>query len=128
MKQEIKPIEEIVSVLTADEQQLLKDTIKFGSWGDADYTFLKLDGTDDKETDTVTMFGYCTNDAKDGGHFAGRIVSTMFRSIYKKMCPCFHNTIGRYISHCRDWWGDGSGDMLFIRSEYVDAFEAWARQ
>lgn len=73
------------------------------------------------------MMGYCTNDAKKAGNFSGRKVSAMFRSIYKKLCPEFHYQIGRYISHCNDWWGDGSGDMLFIRSEYVDAFEEWAR-
>ena len=28
-----KEIENIVSVLTADEQQLLKDTINYGGWG-----------------------------------------------------------------------------------------------
>lgn len=120
----IQDVETIISILTDDEQQLLKDTIKFGSWGDADYTFLDDNGN----LETVMMWGYCTNDARDGGHFSGRIVSQMFRSIYKKMCPKNYNQIGHIISHCRDWWDDGSGDMLFIRSEYVDAFEAWARQ
>lgn len=120
----IQDVETIISILTDDEQQLLKDTIKFGSWGDADYTFLDDNGN----LETVMIWGYCTNDARDGGHFSGRIVSQMFRSIYKKMCPKNHHQIGHIISHCRDWWGDGSGDMLFIRSEYVDAFEAWAIQ
>jgi hypothetical protein len=32
MKNQISKIEEIVSVLTPDEQQLLKDTIKEGFW------------------------------------------------------------------------------------------------
>ena len=120
----IQDVETIVSILTDDEQQLLKDTIKFGSWGDADYMFLDDNGN----LETVMMWGYCTNDARDGGHFSGRIVSQMFRSIYKKMCPENYHQIGHVISHCCDWWGDGSGDMLFIRSEYVDAFDAWAIQ
>lgn len=121
MEQQVK---EIVSVLTTEEQQLLKDTIIYGSWGDADMEFLDKDGN----IETDSMFGYCTNDAKIGGHFSGRKISAMFRSMYKKLCPVNNNQIGRYISHCSDWWWDGSGDMLFIRYEYVDAFEKWARE
>ena len=34
--------------------------------------------------------------------------------------------MGRFISHCNDWWGDGSGDMLFIREGYHSVFEEWA--
>ena len=61
------------------------------------------------------------------GHFKGRVVATMFKSIYKKLCPACNNQVGRYISHCNDWWGDGSGDMLFIRTGYYRTFEEWAR-
>lgn len=124
MNATIQQVEEIVSVLTAEQQQLLKDTIRYGSWGDADYEFLAEKG----EIETVSMFGYCTNDAKLAGNFSGRKVSAMFRSIYKKLCPEHHNQIGRYISHCNDWWGDGSGDMLFIRTGYYQTFEEWARK
>lgn len=124
MEVTIKQIEEIVSVLTEDQQQLLKDTIIHGSWGDDENEFINEKG----EIETFNMMAYCTNDAKEAGNFSGRRISAMFRSIYKKLCPENHNQIGRYISHCNDWWGDGSGDMLFIRSEYVAAFETWARE
>lgn len=123
MKATIEQVQEIVSVLTTDEQQLLKDTIIFGGWGDSEMEFLDENGN----IETVYMYGYCTNDACQGGHFKGRVVSQMFRSMYKKLCPANHNQIGRYISHCNDWWGDGSGDMLFIRTGYYDTFEEWAR-
>lgn len=123
MKANIQQIQEIVSVLSNDEQQLLKDTINEGGWGDADMEFLDENG----KIETVSMFGYCTNDAHLAGHFKGRIVSAMFKSIYKKLCPEHNNQIGRYISHCNDWWGDGSGDMLFIRSSHYEAFEEWAK-
>ena len=122
MKATMQQVEEIVAVLTPGEQQLLKDTIRYGGWGDSCSEFLNDNG----EVETVTMYGYCTNDAKNGGHFSGRGVSSMFRSIYKKLCPEYHNQIGRYISHCNDWWGDGSGDMLFIREGYYPTFEEWA--
>lgn len=117
-------VKQIVSVLTDDEKQLLKDTINYGSWGDGDMEFLDDNGN----IETDGMMGYCTNDAKLGGHFKGCVVSTMFRSIYKKLCKGEHNKVGRYISHCNDWWCDGSGDMLFIRYAYSDAFEEWAKE
>lgn len=34
MKATVETIREIVKVLTADEQQLLKDTFLYGGWGD----------------------------------------------------------------------------------------------
>ena len=116
-----KLVETIESSLTKDEQQLLKDTIIHGSWGDGAYEFLDENGNEA----TFNMYGYYTNDAKSGGHFSGRQVSQMFRSIYKKMCP---KTIGEFISHCTDWWDDGSGDMLFVKGDYVDEIEKWARE
>lgn len=123
MKATIQQVEQIVSVLTDDEKQLLKDTINEGGWGDSDWEFLDESGN----VETVAMYGYCTNDAHLAGHFKGRIISSMFKSIYKKLCPACNNQVGRYISHCNDWWGDGSGDMLFIRTGYYRTFEEWAR-
>lgn len=122
MKTTIEQVKEIVSVLTAEQQQVLKDTINHGSWGNGDFEFLDEDG----EVETCSMWGYCTNDAKMGGHFSGRKISGLFRSIYSKLCPRYHE-VGRHISHCTDWWDDGSGDMLFVRYEYHNAFEEWAK-
>lgn len=125
----IEEVKKEVSVLTSDEQQLLKDTIIKGSWGDAEYDFLTSPTkVGNGNYEIVPMTGYCTNDAQRAGHFSGRKVSAMFRSIYRKMCPDNGNRIGHIISHCNDWWGDGSGDMLFIREGWDDAFEKWARE
>lgn len=119
----METIEIIISELTDDEKQLLKDTIRYGEWGDCDQEFL----SDKKEVYTAPCYGYCTNDAKCGGHFKGREISNMFRSIYRKLCTYnSKHQIGEYISHCNDWWGDGSGDMLFIKSPYDEAFMVWA--
>lgn len=118
----MKAIETIISALTDNEKQLLKDTIRYGAWGDCEQEFL----SEQKQVCTVPCYGYCTNDAKSGGHFKGREISNMFRSIYRKLCPHNRNQIGEYISHCNDWWGDGSGDMLFVKSPYDEALEAWA--
>lgn len=113
-------VEEIIAGLSDEQIQVLKDTINKGGWGDGDEEFLN----DNNETERDMMFGYCTNDAKNAGHFSGRKIAGLFRGIYAKLCP---NKVGHVISHCSDWWGDGTGDMMFIRSGYVDAFEAWAR-
>lgn len=110
------------SALTADEQQLLKDTIIYGAWGDTAMEFRNESG----EVETVYAWGYCTNDAHRGGHFKGRKVATMFRNIYKKLCPDSH--MGRYMAQCNDWWGDGSGDMLFLRGEFYDDYNKWANE
>ena len=120
--QEQKKLEQLLAGLTNDQQTLLKDTIKFGSWGDSDYEFL-IDG----KIETRSMYGYCTNDAKQGGHFSGRQVSAMFRSLYKGL-GLNKQGLGEYFSHNSDWWGDGSGDMMFIRYDAVDFMEDWARK
>lgn len=119
----IEDVKKIVSVLTDEQKQVLKDCINHGCWGDGEYEFLDENG----KVETVMMYGYCTNDAKNGGHFSGRKMSGLFRGIYHRLCSKdYGHKVGRVLSHCTDWWGDGSGDMLFIRNEYVDAFEQWA--
>lgn len=115
-------VNELLSQLTDEQKQLLKDTINFGFWGDTDMEFVNNEG----EVETFGSDGYCTNDAKKAGHFNGRKISAMFRSIYKKLCVV--DGMGTFLTHCSDWWGKGTGDMLFIKSEFSDAFEKWARE
>ena len=109
--------------LTDDEKQILADTIHEGVWGDCDMDF--VGGTD-------MSMGYCTNDAKNAGHFPdGRKRSALFRSIYKKlgMLGKGHGATEFFAYH-NDWWGDGTGDMFFIRTYGIDLdekFEEWAR-
>ena len=117
-------IEQIEVSLTEEQQQLLKDAIKHGFWGDSSYEFL-VDG----KPETRMMYGYVTNDAKSGGHFEGRKISSMFRSIYRKLGIGGKDQpgIGEYVSHCSDWWGDGTGDMIFVREEAYEDIEEWAK-
>lgn len=128
MKATIEQVKEIVSILTDEQQQVLKDAIRFGMWGDAEEDFLNENGEIEKD---VPMMAYCTSEAKLAGNFNGRKISSMFRAIYSKLCPSVGigspKGIGRYISHHSDWWDNGSGDMIFIRTGYYDAFEQWAR-
>ena len=108
--------------LTDEEKQILADAINYGWWGGAEFEFI-VDG----ELETCAMDGFCTNDAQDAGHFDGRNRSALFKSIYRKMCPKYKNTIGEILSHCRDWWEDGTGDMLFIHKDYSNEFIEWAK-
>lgn len=123
----IEDVKKKVSDLNADEQQVLKDTINHGCWGDGEYEFLVEDKKDCHLIETAPMMGYCTNDAQKGGHYKGRVLSATFRNIYRKMCPAVRNKVGYVLSHANDWWGDGTGDMLFIRHEWHQAFEQWAK-
>ena len=123
-------LNEITEKLTPDQLQLLKDTINYGGWGDCDMEFLNPDGT----LSLHVCFGYCTNDAKDAGHFSGRKVSAMFRSMYHRLGMNNDYGSNEYFVHCSDWWGDGTGDMFFIASfrpeggeAIYEKFEEWAR-
>lgn len=48
MEATIKQVQEIVSVLTEEQQQLLKDTINYGAWGDTDMENLTFAGFERK--------------------------------------------------------------------------------
>lgn len=113
---------QLLESLNDNQKQLLKDTINHGWWGDGDYEFI-ING----EIKTLHMQGYITNDAKDAGHFSGRQVSAMFRSLYKNLCLNKHG-LGEYFSHATNWWGDGSGDVMFIRDDVSDFMEEWAKK
>lgn len=115
-------VNEILTVLSEEEKILFLDTIRFGGWGDTDMEFLDEFGN----IETAPCYGYCTNDAHRGGHFKGRQVAAMFRSIYKKLCP--YKGVGRLVTHCSDWWDDGSGDMLFVRTGVYQEIEELLRK
>lgn len=123
MNRTLNQVQEVVSVLTANEQQLLKDTINYGSWGGDEWDFINGYG----DVKTVLMHAYCTDDAIKAGHFTTREASSMWTSIYKKLCQANNNEIGQFISHCDGWLYDGSCDMLFVRATHHKVFEEWAR-
>lgn len=113
-------INEIVETLSADELTVLLDTIRCGAWGDTSMEFLDEAGN----VETVMAYGYCTNDAHLGGHFKGRKIAALCRSMYRKLCP--DRGMGRYVTQCSDLWGDGSGDMLFVRTGLYGELEKFA--
>lgn len=106
-----------INKLNDEQKQVLKDTINFGYWGNCDFEFKNEKG----EWETVGCNGYVTNEAKKANHFQGRKISGLFSSIYRKLID------GGLLNHASNWWGDGSGDVLFIRESYVSLFKNWAK-
>ena len=124
-------INQLFSVLTDEQKQLMADLFNYGGWGDGSMEFYNAE-TQDWETDM--MFGYITNEAKKAGHFSGRKVSAMYRSIYNRL-GFGKNGANLIFCHCSDWWGDGTGDMFFLRdlhaedgTSLVSAVEEWAKE
>ena len=126
-------LSELNEKLTVDQIQLIKDTINKGGWGDCTMEF-----EENGKVITTYCYIYCTNDAKNAGHFTGRKVSAMFRFIYKRLGIAQNNGWGQndVFGHVTDWWGDGSGDVFYIRAYEDDTltgvclyeqFEEWAR-
>lgn len=115
-------VNELLDKLSDKQKQLLKDTIINGCWGTCDSEFVNEKGI----IIVSNCVGYVVNLAKEAGHFNGRQISAMFRSIYSKLCP--NNGIGNFLSHISNYWDNGSGDALFIKRDYVIAFERWARE
>ena len=106
-----------------DERQLqaLRDVILYGGWGDTDIEF--------KGGVVEPAFGFCTNDTSMGGHFKGREVTTVWSQIAKIIKT---TDAGKFMAHKNDYWGDGSGDMVFIRLHFFkggyDSFVEWAKK
>ena len=115
-------VNKLLDKLSDKQKQLLKDTIINGFWGTCDSEFINEEGT----IIVSNRNGYVVNTAKEAGHYNGRQVSAMFRSIYSKLCS--NRGMGNFLSHISNYWGTGSGDALFIKKDYVIDFERWARE
>ena len=124
-----KTFDDVLALLSDDEKQLLADTINFGGWGSTSMGFFNDNG----EVSEEMCYGYITNMAKDAGHFSGHKVSAMFRSIYRKIenkkpdAWLKWTGAGEITCHYNNWWGDGSGDVLFIREPFDEVAEEWAK-
>ena len=112
-----KITEELSKFFTEKQIQAMKDAWKYGQWGDCEICFYG----DNKDSYAI---GACTNDIKDGKHFTGRqisgIMSGISKAIIEKNC--------KLVENIPDWWGDGSGDMIFFNANAFDFNEgedAW---
>ena len=111
-----KITEKLSEIFTEKQIQVLKDAWRFGAWGDAEVNF----GKDEDDWG----LGACTNDAKDGGHFNGRQISGIMSGISKKIDATHTDMVANFP----DWWGDGTGDMVFFNARafgYENSNEFW---
>lgn len=96
-------IELFESTLTGDQVQLIKDTINYGYWGDAE-----MDYSEGPKMSEI----FITDDAHLGGHFKGKMVGGMFKAIYEKLGIL--RKPGKDICQAHDWWEDGSGSIIAL--------------
>ena len=110
-KNQTVKIEDVFSIFNEKQIQAIKLIIKEGFWGGCDQEF------GDKKN--YSAHGYFTN-LKKGKEFSGLMsgVSKILKSSGTNL-----------ISMCSDWWGDGSGDMIFFNMELIDEKELldWAK-
>lgn len=99
--------------------EALKLIITRGAWGSCDMNFEGFDKTS-------SAFGYFTNQKHFGGgyHFPPSSWSGIIAGISKVI----DNEKLNFICMQSNWWGDNSGDMLFINWDLinVDELEKWA--
>lgn len=108
--------------ITDDEKRLLAEVIQYGSWGDCDMEF----STGNGNSYTFYAYGYITNKNQyPSSQYSGKKRSAMFRSIYRKFGLDEHGC-GEFITQISNWWEDGSGDVMFIKNEFINPFETWA--
>lgn len=99
------------SIFNESQIEAIKQIIRNGFWGDCDQEY-----ADKKTYDSI---GYRTNLNK-GKEWSGKL-----SGISKKI----HRTGTNLICMCSDWWGDGSGDMMFFNRDLLDEkeLENWAK-
>lgn len=112
-----KITEALSKIFTEKQIQVLKDAWRYGAWGDSEVNF----GKDEDEWG----LGACTNDAKKGGHFTGRQISGIMSGISKKIDATGTDMVASFP----DWWGDGTGDMVFFNHHalgFDNSTDGWA--
>lgn len=118
----MKTLNEILANLNEEQKQLLADTINHGGWGDAEVEF--------NNNEIAYGDGYITDEAYRGNHFERKSLSNRFRSLFKAL-GLEGNKYGKRSDEMKwmyDWWGDGTGSILFIREELSPEFEKWAKE
>ena len=106
----MKVAEVIESVFTQKEVEVIKATIRHGSWGDNE-----------------VAHGYCTEDAKRGlPEYTARQIAGIFSGIAKKIKENGFD----FMSHIPDYWerGRSSDGMLIVSDEVYREIEIWAKK
>lgn len=110
----------LTEFFTEKQIQVIKDIIIYGEWGDCDMEF-------GDNTICNHAFGYFTN-LKDKGKYKGKELSGICSGISKKIKENNY----KVIAMASDWWGDGTGDMMFLNMDLLcikdsSELDKWAK-
>lgn len=107
----IEKINKELIFLNEKQIEVIKTIVRTGFWGDCDMEF-------GNNNECFSAYGYTTNLG------LSKQYSGLMSGIVKKI----KESGSKAITHCHDWWNDGSGDMLFINTQLLDpdAIEDWA--
>jgi hypothetical protein len=114
----MKEIEILEKLFNETQLNIIKATVKYGSWGDAD--------VDLPNGRYFHGYGYYTCDAKKGvKDLTNRQIAGVFSGITKILKK---NNI-EFVKHIPDYWGEGktSDGMLFFDTTISDEVEKWSR-
>lgn len=105
-------INKLFDFLNEDQIEAIKLIVRTGFWGDADQSF--------QDGNVYYAHGHYTNMGK-GKDWSGRM-SGVVKSI--------KNSKTNVIVSCSDYWGNGSGDMMFFNMEILEqkSLRKWALQ
>lgn len=92
-------------VFNEKQLEVIKDIAKFDPWGDTDMEF-----NSDK---CSYAYGFFTN--KVPSKYKGKEFSGICSGISKTI----KSTGNQAITICNDYWGDGSGDMMFFNFDLL---------
>lgn len=98
---------------TETEIQVIKDTIRHGAWGNADFWF--------PQCGNRCVWGYVTDYTHKGGRFNGKQLSGIYSGIAKKIKNV------PFMFHERDYWGNNSGSMLAVNTDDNDSLIKWSK-
>ena len=104
--------QKVVNVLnkyfTLNQSIVIAETLYYAGWGDAEEKF--------NSEDWEGCWGGCTNDLWASAPTVRRIYGSRssLSGVFSGISNILKGEAGRYFQMRPDWWGDGTGDMLFI--------------
>lgn len=113
-------IEIIESFFTEDQIEVIKATIRYGSWGYTDHIF--------RSGDQKIAYCFCTSDAKFGlkGKYTPKQISGYFSAIEK----IIEANKFDFINHESDYWGNWEKDegMLLFDGDLLKELYKWSEK
>lgn len=113
----MKEIEILEKLFNEHQLNVIKSTVKYGGWGDAD--------VDTKDGGDYHGYGYCTSEAKKG---VNNLTNRQIAGVYSGIVKILNKNNIEFMKHFPDYWGEGktSDGMLFFDYEIHREIEKWA--